>query len=166
MLVSDYRVYIAPNTNTKKIQPSTKEATTKEKDFSLTSKSTQPKQNFALQKQFPIDYISSNKNLYVNRFKLQEQQPKESQKQEQNKTNSSLSNVEKFQTLSKLDKIPTAYSVPFTSFKDLTKPKHVISSTPNYNENTQYEKLKKESAKKLMTQTYIANDLYYKRTSA
>jgi len=151
MLVNDYQLFIQ-NTQPRKTQPLSQKKN-ENGNFSLTQK----QQTTPLYKQqttlLPINYISS-KNYYANKFQLQ-----------QEKDDSLKKSVSLYKKTSKLKKLPSAYSTSFTTFHDLSKPKPALIH-PSFHTDTPFEQLKKEHEKHKMVTTYIANDLYYQRTSA
>jgi len=119
MLVLEYRTFIAP----KRVQSELKPLLNKrsETDFTLPSHNKAASLPSSIQRPDFPNYIQ-NRNYFANkrRFEEHKERPKA---------------VEDFQHLSKLQQLPKAYSTPFTSFLDLTKPKKAVVA--NHLETTQ-----------------------------
>jgi len=152
MLVNDYRVFIQD------VQPRKNQTITQRK---------KSQENFVLQEEhhisqptaknsflLPVDYINT-KNYFINKTKLQ-----------QKEKNLQKDPLDYYKKLSKLKKLPKSYSIPFTTFYDLSKPKTALIQTSSLQNNTQYQQLHKQQLQNKMVSTYITNDIYYQRTSA
>ena len=158
MFVSEYATFVNPSSTSITLRNEKKE---EKKDFSLKSqqKEIQP---LKTPKNLPINYISST-NYYANKYKIQQQL--ENKEQNFQQENIYKNPVEKFKSLSKLNTLPKAYSVSFTTFSDLLKPKIALSKEYNYGDD-KYSKLKELDDKNKFINLYIANDIYYQRISA
>jgi hypothetical protein len=152
MLVNDYRVFIQD------VQPRKNQTITQRK---------KSQENFVLQEEhhisqptaknsflLPVDYINT-KNYFINKTKLQ-----------QKEKNLQKDPLDYYKKLSKLKKLPKSYSIPFTTFYDLSKPQHPLNKITVYKDNALYQEMQQKQTQNNMVATYIANDLYYKRTSA
>jgi len=159
MLVNDYRVFVQ-STQPRKTQSVTQK--TQQKEFPQINSVEEKTTPLQITSQFPVDYVNT-KNYYANKYKLQQQKPKQDQSTQPQQKDT----VSYFQQLTKITAIPSTYSVAFTTFYDLTKPKPALTqhstsqATPKV-----YKEAKEQQTKQEVVTTYIANDLYYQRTSA
>ncbi len=154
MLVSDYNIFIQ-NTQPRKTQNFSQNKKEQER-FNFPKESSTVINTHISTPSLPIDYINT-KNYFINKEQL---------KQKQEQSPSKKDPLHYYQKLSKIKKIPTSYNVAFTTFYDLSKPKTALNQTPKLQISTDYQQLQKQQLQNNMVATYIANDLYYKRTSA
>ena len=153
MLVSEYRTYIAPKTTLGKIQELRKESSTTRFTLPHTGKADL----FAFQAARPSfpNYIQ-NRNYFANkeRFGHKQEIP---------------APVKNFQQLSKLKRLPEAYSAPYVTFLDLTKPKKALPPsrfTAYKSVDEKFLSLNLLAAHSLASAIYHANDIYYKQAYA
>jgi hypothetical protein len=155
-LVTEYRTFINGDI-TRRIEPK------KEYEKKIDSKSSfeikqDPNEIIKPNSFLKIDYIAS-KNYFANRYKL-------SNNKEQNTDLSPFRDpLKKFQILSKQASLPQAYSVSFTTFYDLVKPKPALSKSVLYKDDA-YFQAKKSADKKTVLDTYVSNQLYFQRSVA
>ena len=153
MLVSEYRTYIAPKTTLNETKELRKEASTARFTLPQTKKSPTPS-SAILRATFP-DYIQ-NRNYFANkeRFGHKDEAP---------------AVLKNFQQLSKLKRLPKAYSVAHVTFLDLTKPKKALSSsrfTLHKSVDERFSTLNLLAVRSLASAIYQANDIYYKQAYA
>ncbi|SFV56237.1 hypothetical protein MNB_SM-7-367 [hydrothermal vent metagenome] len=152
MLVSEYRTFIAPSIPTKKSEQSSQKV--HKKAFILPKQESFYRSRAALRTSLP-NFIY-NKNYYTNKERLLDQKDTDP-------------NLTRFRYLAKAKQIPKAYSTPFVTFMDLTKPKKALTATPlvfPQKADDNYKQSLLTTKRSLMLQTYQANDLYYKQVYA
>ena len=151
MLVSEYRTFIAPSAS-----PAKRERTLPKSDapaFSLPRHKSAP---LAHSPRAPLPNYLQNRNYYANKERLLDQ-------------NTPHPALQRLRHLTKTKELRAAYSASFVSFMDLTKPKKALMpnrfTLPNALDE-RYRSLLLSKTKRAMSQTYIANDLYYKQAYA
>lgn len=152
MLVSEYRTFIAPNASTSKSEwPLPKSDTPA---FSLPRRKSAP---LSYSARPPLPNYLHNRNYLVNKERFFSQSDTHS------------NTLQRLQRLTKTQELPDAYSASFVTFMDLTKPKKALMPNPFALPNAldgRYKSLSLSNAKRVMSKTYIANDLYYKQVYA
>ena len=145
MFVSVYTPFIPNVTKNQNKQPLSYEKNIdKSKNFQLKTIKNDDL-SFVFSNELPIDYISKN-NYFANKYKL-------------NYQDKNLKNSNYYKKLSNYKKLPSSYQSTHVSFMDLTKPKTVLSQTPDYGE------IKQDFLKNEVAKTYAINDSYYQNFS-
>jgi len=154
MFVSSYSTYIDTAT-TKRVTPEKKDVEKKASDSFGSKLLETTTKDVTSNKKLPLNYISDYKALH-NKQQLQE------------KDLSQSTSTAKFSKLSSISSAKVAYTDNSQMFALIQKPKQTIDQTPKISRYLPEKTQEKQEGimKTNMVNTYIANDNYYKITSA
>jgi hypothetical protein len=156
MFVSSYSTYIQTNTETKSTKREDKTSNYASSFSTKTTEESVPES--AKRASLPVDYIAKNNNFYTKLFLEKNQNEQNNQTKELTHKfidQSTLQDAKKAYT--QTSKIPSLFRETFITFD-----KTLLTESEN-SQGTQ--ELKDAKMRKLMINTYVANDNYYKITA-
>lgn len=163
MFVSSYGTYIQTDTSSRDEKRRVGDA---KSEASFNSKlSEQPKLKLSSFADFPVDYVW-NEKLSKNKFEI-EKQTQKLQDFENTEFNKQEKLTKEFHTKQTLENAKIAYNDNSKLFSQLRKPKTTIDQTPKIDSNLpqNIQELKEQNMRRVMVNTYIKNDNYYKLTA-